>query len=96
MLGRGTTISERRFNEKLKAAFRLLELVIEVRWVVALFADWMKLTWFTEAPKADWVAIRNALIHRRHWIREMAKEILRTDYEWMMTAPICISFLRLM
>ena len=94
MLGRGTTISERRFNEKLKAAFRWFEVVIEIGWVIALFADWMKLTWFTEARKADWVEIRDSLIHRRHLIRETASEILGTDYEWMMTAPICTSFLR--
>jgi len=94
MLGRGNT--ERWFNEKLNAALRWLELVIEIGWVIALFGDWMKLTWFTEASKRNWAEIRDSLIHRRHWIREMAKEILRTDYEWMMTAPICISFLRLM
>jgi hypothetical protein len=92
MLGRGTT--ERWFNEKLNAAFRWLELVIEIGWVIALFADWMKLTWFTEASKSDWAKIRDSLIHRRHWIREMAKEILRTDFEWMMTAPICTSFIK--
>ena len=78
MLGRGTTISKRRFNEKLKAAFRWLELVIEIGWVIALFADWMKLTWFTEAPKADWAEIQDSLIHRRHWIRETARGILGT------------------
>lgn len=95
MLGRNSTMSKRRFEGKVKAAFRWLELVIEIGWVIALFGDSLKSTWFTEAPNDDWTTIRNALIHRRHWIRETVREILGDHHEWMMNAPICTSHLRL-
>lgn len=92
MLGRTPTVSKRKFNNKLNAGRRWLELVTEIGWVIALFGDQMKLTWFTEISKSDWAEIRDVVVRKRHQIRETAKEILRTDFEWMMTPPICISF----
>jgi len=88
---RNRSITERWFRDKRDLGLRWLELVIEIGWVIAVFGDWMKATWFTEAPKGDWEAIRKGIIEKRLWIREKAREILGADYEWMMSAQICMS-----
>jgi len=89
--GSDGSLSRRMFRDRIGAGKRWLELVGSIGWVAAIFADWMKTTWFTERTDKEWRRIRKALINRRHWIREQVKEYLGPDHEWMMTGPSCIT-----
>lgn len=88
-LGLGPDAVKRSCLKKVQVGRRWLELVQSIGWVIAVFADWTKATWFSEKPEKEWRKVRRALISHRHWIRERVREILGPDHEWMMIAENC-------